>query len=489
MARYYVYVNNANQTASGRYSNRYYQGEHYNARGVFLTDTERPLSAEEQREVASSDHFKKLFGSVYFVFPQSKGIVISNDTNFLTCLPDAAQKDDFVHVFGNGQIHTLSLYDRYNNCFELVKQVMGCDACPKKGVTCLSMQLKIPAQVVKSKADSLVVETRKKIDTIREEKQFHPIKDFVYISPHLTTLADFVEPIRGLEAHDFSIIEDRKAEKRARSVEGAETRAFAREFCVRCPVEDNCTDQARCIGPYPLDPQQTLAVLPRWMERYNDPLQNPFKPWQFWAIAHTCGFENPKWKPDNVKGARPRRVLFEGMVWQHNHGFRAKARYCRIDTSLAFVSGDYEYLTRWYKELPKTYTEAKKRGIHQPPKNQDILAIWFELLVQDHRTRQSSGWGWHVRREVNVRGITTAHDGSESVHVGYAYNDKWNTANGYGSTMKCWGDFWDDFDKLPLSKTTVRPTFRQRRDDKKLSRITQIPATSPLSDQTEDSSS
>jgi hypothetical protein len=448
MARYVTYVSplhtlEKNHWGNGKHRKSYYDQEDralQSGMGLYFVDTEKPLAVEELQGVVSDPVVQTLFGKTPFIIPMHEGLVVTADNRFKPQLPDQPG-EKLVHIGMPDKIVTLDLDQRYRECHQLVKIALGCAECPDKGDVCLSLGAGVDyIEQPPSRADQ---------DMLMDEfKKWKGAPAFERITPTYTRSLDFQPAFRHPEEHDFDEIKTWKVALSNRAKSGASNRKFRKEQCGVCPLQYSCDNYRKCKGAYPKQEAFTKKALETWMPRVKDKTKNPFKSWQFWALARINNIEIV-WNP-HKKGMRPRKTNLCGLEWHGTRGWSVRGEYTR-GACTAFETMDYNWLCTQFKELPKTKAEADKKGLSTPPLDKKILAIWLELFDHSHGTLRNHGFGGGRHHSINGRLLHT-----KAVEVCFAWSDRY-ASPGFMRELTNWKDFWSEVSHtLPVGNTRVR---------------------------------
>jgi hypothetical protein len=406
--------------------------------GLYYEDTEQPLAVEALQGEVQSKWVQALFGKTPYILPYHKGFVVTNDNRFQTTLPDQPG-EKLVHIGTPAKIMTVDLDQRYRDCNHIVKIALGCSDCPDKGTVCVSRGVGINVN------GNPHIHTQDEVAA--SAKIYSKDSAFEFVSPQMTRMLDFQPVFRHPEEHDFSKMGEWAATLSARATKGAVNRKFKKEQCSKCPLEYSCDQYRSCKGRYPSEADMTKAALALWMPRVKDKTKNPFKPWQFWALARINNIEIV-WNP-HKRGHRPRKTNLCGLEWNSTEGWYVRAEYTRW-ASLAFKSIDYNWLCALFPTLPKTKADAEKRNLAKPPVSQKSLALWLAMFGTTHGTHRNHGFGGGRTHDINGRIL------SPTPKVCFAWSDRY-ASPGYSREIPSWRYFWSEISHtLPLPNTRVR---------------------------------
>ena len=449
MPRYFTYVSplrtlQQHSWGSGTYRKTYLNQEDrqlQNGVGLYFEDTEQPLAVEALQGVVQDPTIQSLFGETPYVLKYHNGYVVTNDGRFHPQLPDQPG-EKLVHIGTPNKIVTVDLDQRYRDCNHIVKMALGCADCPDKGPVCISrgsgLGVTNGARTVLTDHDELEAAVKK----------WNGAGMFQLVSPHHTRSTEFQASFRHPEEHDFARIKTWKRDLSERAKIGAENRKFRKEQCGVCPLQYSCGDYRRCKGPYPKEEEFTKKALATWLPRVKDKTKNPFKRWQFWALAHINNIEIV-WNP-HKRGFRPRKTNLCGLEWDHKKGWYVRGEYTRW-ASTAFETTDYNWLCALFPQLPKTKEDADKKRVSTPTLNRKALAMWLQLFEQPHGTRRSHGFGGGRHHSINGRIML-----ANKALVCFAWSDRY-AAPGFSRELTNWRDFWSEVSHtLPVGKMTIR---------------------------------
>lgn len=395
------------------------------------------VDSTEIDKIVSDPSIKEILGPLVVVETQENGVALHGDL-LAVATPDSATPTDRIYYAEGGVLKSLPVLQRFRECIEPTRDLLGCAECPHKGLPCLSGSVHgvelLPESFAHPTAD---------FDRLKDKKTV--IAGHVFTSPVL--LADtnevFVSGTRKPSDIEWGAEEQRRKERKSAANIAAATRAFKKNECGNCVAKDGgCTSARFCKGAYPPPDAIQEGVLNTWLPRL---LGNPdlcggvkLEPWQLYLIMRNGGAVSDR--------RHKRRHVMLGGLMRSKDGFVA-----RFTAYKGPTDWDYYFSTDW-KELceffPALNRDANAPGAQRP--SDADLAYYFAALGRNRLGAVRRGFQGYVSDPIGWLQLV---DGQG---VDIAPARPYFVPLSYPQHIRSWSDYYSVFADLPAEKRQTR---------------------------------
>lgn len=395
----------------------------------------------DARVLVTDPTLQKALGPILALTEEPQGLLIHGDMSALPT-PDRASPSDVVYYNREGSLKSFRVLDRFMQCHEPSRDLLGCKECPHVGLPCMSGEVHgVPVVASGDPPDS--EDLRKSF-----EDRVTTIAGYHYVSPVLLAEESetFVTSARLPQSIHWEAEEERRKQRKFAAASAALTRNFKKTECGVCPAkEGGCTSFRYCRGAYEPADNMAQRLLARWQPRLEKVTEGALQPWQLYAVMWNGGAAG-------VRAWDRRRVVLGGLVYE-NERFRVRiaASQSKADESHAWTE-DWERLCKVFPVLPRTEREAVSR---KPTETQ--IALYFAALearrfgpvLRSFQGYQQDLIGWLTLESEHVTVVRSRPYGIRSRDYQY-----------HKIEIGSWANFYSAFKLLPGDKRPTRPEIR-----------------------------
>ena len=405
----------------------------------YVGGTDEEDHAEADR-IMRDPEVKALLGTLIVEEHLGNGLLLHGQTDVYP-RPDQAKAGDYVGVQWDGAGRSLPIVQRFVECQEPARDLLGCRECEHVGLPCL---LGIPHG--KPLVDLTELRPAVGLHSELRDKFKHnrsTLAGYTYVSPVMVTDESemFVKAEQYPNSIDWGALESRTKSRKAAASTAAENRNFKKQECSKCPAKGPCDAWRHCRGAYPRAEEIQEYVLGTWLPRLKD---NPgFTTEQLYAVMRYGG-------ETSDKRVCRRHALLGGLKWdRYKNKFvvRLTAYKRPSDVDLMEINS-YDELRKYFPRLPAPGT--KHAAFEEPPA--ELLALYLQAASERQFAAHLISFHGYTRDYVGWVSLDAA-----SVSLGRAGNWGTSTPGSYWSkTIASWADYFDKFRDLPLPKKPVR---------------------------------
>lgn len=385
----------------------------------------------EVPKIVSDETVKKTFGRFVVVSDQPTGFAIHGDLAAVPD-PDSATKDDVVYYVQDGSLKTLPVIQRFKQCIEPTRDLLGCSECSSRGLPCISGAVHGKDVFPEEPSETATIDMDAYKDRVTQ------IAGYVYTSPVL--LADQNEVFVSGQRKPSDIVweaEKARREDRKKSAhKAAATRNFKKTNCDVCPAKEGGCQAARwCKGAYPPPDAITTGVMSRLGSLLTGfpaiDAASRLEPWQIYSIMRRGG-------AIAEKRHRRRNVLLSGLTASKD-GLVA-----RMTAYKGKTCSDYAFTSDWAKLREFFPGLAEKDGDKGTEKPTDTeIAYYLAAIKRGRLGAVRRGFQGYVSDPIGWLCL----DGHGGLQVAPAR--PYYVPLSYPREINSWSDYYGVFAELP----------------------------------------
>lgn len=405
--------------------------------GLLFQSTED--STPDPVKIVSDPTIQKMLGSLYVIQDEGNGLAIHNDL-LAVPPPDKATNSDVVHYWSDNKLKSLPVLQRFRQCTDPTRDLLGCSHCSNKGLPCLTGVAHGEENAFEN-CDGVGLD-----DSVLQDNKT-VVAGFRYVSPVL--LAEegetFVRGRRSPSSVTWDAEETRRSLRSAASEKASLTRHFKKTECAVCPAKaGGCKRWDVCAGAYPNEDRLQEAALQEWLpflER--TPGVTGLQPWQLYAVMRLAG------EPGECRWDR-RHVLLGGLIREGQVLTVRVAATQRPADECYRVTNDWARLRKLFPALP----EKEGGPLTERPSDKDLA---FYLAAVDLNRFAPVLRGFQGYQSDYIGHISIQPHGGIWVERARRWGIRVGSGGYGGESVKSWPEFYATFGTLPAKRQRTRP--------------------------------